>query len=62
MDADLVRLVAPSAPIDKDTGLTISAPYVPRTRSKDDAKEYELQAELLASQPDLDDNLFTWRE
>ena len=54
-DADLVRLVAPAAPAE------ISAPYVPRTRSKDDAKEYELQGELLASQPDLDDNLFVWR-
>lgn len=51
----LVRLCSPNAPAD------ISAPYVPRTRSRDDAKEYELQAELLASQPDLEDNPFTWR-
>ena len=48
-------VVAPAAPAE------ISAPYVPRTRSKDDAKEFELQGELLASQPDLDDNLFVWR-
>ena len=54
-DADLVRLVSPGAPA------PISDPYVPRTRSKDDAREYELQSELLASQPDLDDNMFTWR-
>lgn len=55
-DAELVRLVAPAAPGE------LSAPYVPRTRSKDDAREYELQSELLASQPDLEDNPFTWRE
>lgn len=54
-DAELVSLVAPAAPAE------ISAPYVPRVRSKDDAKEYELQSELLASQPDLEDNPFTWR-
>lgn len=55
-DGLLIRLCAPPSPGD------ISAPYVPRTRSKDDAKEYELQAELLASQPELEDNPFTWRE
>lgn len=54
-DAELVRLVAPFAPAE------ISAPYVPRTRTRDDTAEYELQSEILASQPDMDDNLFTWR-
>lgn len=54
LDAELVRLVAPDAPAE------ISSPYVPRTRSRDDSAEYELQAEILASQPDLEHNEFTW--
>lgn len=55
MSADFIPLVSPQAPAD------VSAPYVPRTRSKEDVAEYELQAEALAAMPDLDDNLFTWR-
>lgn len=54
-DGTLIRLCAPIAPGE------ISDPYTPRTRSKDDAKEYELQAELLAAQPEIEDNPFTWR-
>ena len=50
----LIPLVSPNAPSD------ISAPYVPRTRNKDDSREYELQAEILASQPELEDNVLTW--
>lgn len=55
-DAPLVRLVAPPAPA---PGL--SDAYVPRKRGVVDAKAAELQSELLACQPDLEDNLFVWR-
>ena len=50
--ADLVRLCAPNAPG------PLSERYVPRSRAN--AAEAELQSELLASQPDIDDNLFSW--
>jgi hypothetical protein len=58
MDSHLVRLVAPGNP--NPTG--ISDAYQPRKRGLPDAKEAELQAELLASQPDIEDNVFVWRE
>lgn len=54
-DAELVRLASPAPPAE------ISAEYVPRKRGRDDARDVELQAELLASQPDMDDNQFSWR-
>lgn len=51
---ELIHLVCPNAPAE------ISDAYVPRKRGLEDAKELELQSELLASQPDLEDNMFVW--
>ncbi len=55
MDAELVRLVSPYAPAQ------ISDAYAPRVRGKEAQTEFELMGDLLAAQPDMEDNVFGWR-
>lgn len=53
--ADFVDLICPAAPAE------MSDIYIPRTRTRAERVATELQNESLASQPDLEENTFTWK-